>query len=51
MLLNSEISAYATCFAGKVCGPVWSTWGISLGEGAAKARILNTKVVHQARAP
>ena len=33
-----------TCFAGKVCGPVRSTWGTSLGEDrlVAGARILNT---------
>ena len=35
----------------KVCGPVQSTWGTSLGEDklGARARILNTKVVHWAR--
>ena len=32
MLFNSHIPAYATCFAGKVCSPVQSTWGTSLGE-------------------
>ena len=31
VLLNSHISAYATCFARKVCVLVRSTWGISLG--------------------
>ena len=41
----------ATCFAGKVCGPVQSTWGNSLGEDklGARARILNTKVARRAR--
>ena len=29
MLLNSHISAYARCLAGKVCGLVRSTWGTS----------------------
>ena len=53
MLLNSHISAYARCLAGKVCGP---TWGTSQGEDklGARDRILNTKVVRQAcagRAP
>ena len=32
MLLNSHISAYARCLAGKVCGLVRSTWGTSQGE-------------------
>ena len=52
MLLNSHISACAICFAGKVCGPVQSIWGTSLGEDkfGARARILNTKVARQARA-
>ena len=45
MLLNSHISAYATCFVRKVCGLVRSTWGISLvEEKLGAARILNTKV-------
>ena len=46
MLLNSHVSAYARCLAGKVCGLVRSTWGTSLGEGrlGARDRILNTKV-------
>ena len=45
MLLNSQISAYATCFVGKVCGLVQSTWGTSRGEDTlgARARIRNTK--------
>ena len=56
MLLDSHISAYATCLAGKVCGLVRSTWGTSLGEDklGARARILNTKVARWAcarRAP
>ena len=52
MVFNSHFPAYATCFAGKVCGPVQSGWGISLGEDkiGARARILNTKVARQARA-
>ena len=46
VLLNSHIPAYATCFAGKVCSPVQSTWRTSRGEDklGARARILNTKV-------
>ena len=53
MLLNSHISAYARCLAGKVCGLVWSTWGTSLGEDklGARARILNTKVARRANIP
>ena len=56
MLLNSHISAYATCFARKVCGLVRSTWGTSQGEDklGARDRILNTKVAPRAcagRAP
>ena len=52
MLLTSHISACAPCFAGKVCSPVRSTWGTSLGDDklVARARILKTKVAHQARA-
>ena len=52
MLFNSHIPAYAMCFAGKVCGPVQSTWGHSLGEDklGARARILDTKVACPARA-
>ena len=50
MLLNSHISAYARCLAGKVCGLVRSTWGTSLGGAklGARDRILNTKVAHRA---
>ena len=50
MLLNSHISAYATCFAGKVCGPVRSTWGTSQGEDrlGARGKILNTRVARRA---
>ena len=53
MLLNSHISAYATCFAWKVCGLVRSTWGTSQGEDklGARDRILNTKVVRRANIP
>ena len=50
MLLNSHIPAYATCFAGKVCSLVRSTWGTSLGKDklGARDRILNTKVARWA---
>ena len=53
VLLNSHISAYARCLAGKVCGPVRSTWGTSLGEDTLGARdsIHNTKVVRRANIP
>ena len=52
MLLNSLISAYATSFARKVCGPVRSTWWISLGEDkiGTRAGILNATVARRARA-
>ena len=44
MLLNSYISPYTRCLAGKVCGLVWSTWGTSQGEDkpGARDKILNT---------
>ena len=50
MLLNSHILAYATCFAGKVCGLVRSTWGTSQGGDklGARDKILNTKVERRA---
>ena len=50
VLLNSHISAYARYLAGKVCGPVRSTGGTSLGEDklGARDRILNTKVARRA---
>ena len=50
MLLNSHISAYTMCLAGKVCGLVWSTWGTSQGEDklGARDKRLNTKVAHRA---
>ena len=56
MLLNSHISAYARCIAGKVCGLQRSTWGTSQGEdkSGAREKIFNTKVVCRAcagRAP
>ena len=38
MLLNSHISAYAMCLAEKVCVPVRSTLGTSLGEDKLGAR-------------
>ena len=43
------ISAYAACFAWKVCGLVQSTWGTSLGEDklGASDRIPNTKVARR----
>ena len=52
-VLNSHISAYATCFARKVCGLVRSTWGTSLGGDklGARDRILNTKVARRACIP
>ena len=50
MLLNSHISAYARCLAGKVCGLVRSTWGTSQSEDklGARDKILNTKVAFRA---
>ena len=35
---------------GKVCGPLWSTWGAPLGEGKSgvKVGIVNTKVAYRA---
>ena len=50
MLLNSHISDYTRCVAGKVCSLVRSTWGISQGEDkpGARDKILNTKVARQA---
>ena len=45
MLLNSHISAYTRCLAGKVCGLVRSTWG------TARDKILHTKVAHWANIP
>ena len=50
MLLNSHMSAYARCLAGKVCGLVRSTWGTSQSEDTLGARdkILNTKVARRA---
>ena len=42
--------AYATCFVGRVCSPLWSTWGPFLGEGKSgiKVWIVHTKVVRRA---
>ena len=48
VLLKSNISVYARCFTGKVCGLVRSTSGTSLGEDKLGARIINTKVVRRA---
>ena len=39
VILNSHISAHATCFARKFCSLVRSTWGISLGEDKLGARV------------
>ena len=52
MLLNSHISAYATCLAGEVCGVVRSTWGTSQGEDilGARDKISITKVARWANA-
>ena len=51
-MLNSTSWAYATCFVGKVYGPLWSTWGAPLREGKSgvKAKIVNTKVACRVRA-
>ena len=38
VLLNSHISAYATCFAREVCALVRSTWGTSRGENKLGVR-------------
>ena len=37
---------YATCFVGKVCSAMWSTWGASPWEGksGAEVGIVNRKV-------
>ena len=45
-MLNSAISPFAACFVEKGCGPLWSTWGASLGEGkfGVKAGIVHTKL-------
>ena len=50
VLLNSNVLAYATCFARNVCGLMWSTWGTSQGGDklGARDRILNTKVARRA---
>ena len=53
LLGNCHVSAYATCFARKVCHPVWSFWGTYLGKDKlrARARILNTKAGCRANIP
>ena len=53
LLLNLAISTYTTCFVGKVCGPLWSTWGAPLGEDkcGVKAGVVNTKVARRANPP
>ena len=50
-MLNSTIWTYATRFVGKVCSPLWSTWGTPLGEGKSgvKAGMVNTKVARRLR--
>ena len=47
LMLNSLILPDATCLVGKVCSPLWSTSGASLGEGkcAVKVGIVNTTTV------
>ena len=49
-VVESHISAYARCLAGKVCGLVRSTWGTSQSEDkpGARDKILNTKVARRA---
>ena len=49
---NSAIWTYATCFVGKVCGPLWLTGGAPMGEDKSgiKAGIVNTKVARRVRA-
>ena len=44
-MLNSTIWTYGMCFVGKVCGPLWSTWGAPMGVGKSgtEAGIVNTK--------
>ena len=51
-MLNSAISTHAACFIGKVCGPLWSTWGAPRGEGKSRVKVglVNTKVARRARA-
>ena len=49
VLLNSHISAYATCFAQQVCGLVRSIWVTSLGGDKLGARD-RIKVARRARA-
>ena len=50
MLLHSHISAYARCFARKVCNLVRATGATSLGEDklGARDKILNTKIARRA---
>ena len=52
-MLNSTIWTYATCFLGKVCGPLWLTWAAPMGEGKSgiKAGIVNTKVARRGKTP
>ena len=38
-MLNSAILPYAACFVGKVCGPLWSSLGASLGEGKSGVKV------------
>ena len=50
LMLKSVVPTYVACFVGKVCGPLWSTWGAPLGEGKSgvKVGIINTKVARRA---
>ena len=52
--LKSQILLFcATCFVGKVCSAMWSTWGASPWEGksGAEVGIVNTKVARRANIP
>ena len=52
LMMKFFISPYAACFVGKVCGPLWSTWGAPLGGGKSgvKGGIVYTKVASWAHA-
>ena len=55
-VVNVEFSHFALCsvlcIVGKVCSPLCSTWGATLGKGKSgiKVGIINTKVARRARA-
>ena len=36
---HATTSPYAACLVGKICGPLCSTWGASLGEGKSRERV------------